>query len=57
MQQNTMHQMLARRILTAITCSVELNTAAILPMEFWGTYVCTCKCVVDAKVRDCFLVN
>jgi hypothetical protein len=52
-QQNTMHHMIARRIRTAITCSTELNTAAIVPMEFLGTYPCTCRCMVDAKVMDC----
>jgi hypothetical protein len=47
-QQNTLHHILARRILTAITCSSELESSAIVPIEFRGTR--TYKCLVDAKV-------
>lgn len=47
-QQNTLHHMLARRILTAIVLPTELDTAATAPMDFRGTH--TCKRPVDARI-------
>lgn len=47
-QQNTLHHMPARRILTAITLPTELDIAAIVPRDFRGTL--TCKRRVDAKI-------
>uniref|UniRef100_A0ACD5UF78 Uncharacterized protein n=1 Tax=Avena sativa TaxID=4498 RepID=A0ACD5UF78_AVESA len=49
-QQNTLHHMLARTILTAITLPTELDTAATVPMDFRETH--TCKGPVDAKVMN-----
>lgn len=49
-RQNTLHHMLARRILTAITRPADLDIAAIVPRDFRGTRIC--EDLVDAKVMN-----
>jgi hypothetical protein len=53
-QQNTLHHMPARRILTAITLPTELDIAAIVPKDLRGTL--TCKRQMDAKVMNTSLL-
>jgi hypothetical protein len=52
--QNTLHHMLARRILTAIILPMELDTAAIVPKDLRETH--TCKRLVDVKVLNTSLL-
>jgi hypothetical protein len=56
-QQNTLHHILARRILTAITCSSELESSAIVPIEFRGARNYKCLVVWWMPRYICFLVT